>query len=72
MNPDSYRRESETRQDAERASAISGKHTTMETWQLEQHEAQTGATWDNSNSDQSGVDASPGLWGRIKRLFGGK
>lgn len=69
MNEDMYHRQEQTRQQQDRMSAQAGRHTTLETVQIEQEIAETGQT---PEGEFDTTPPSPGLWARIKRLFGGK
>lgn len=68
MNEEFYRRQSENQQEHDRQSAA--KHSTMETYSLEQHEAHAGHL-----PDPKGTDAeppAPTLFQRLKKMLGMK
>jgi hypothetical protein len=68
MNEEFYRRQSENNQDHDRQKAAQQKHSTMETYSLEQQEAHAGHI-----PNPIGTDAEPPqptLWQRIRKLIG--
>ncbi|MFN8380174.1 MAG: hypothetical protein U0452_16055 [Anaerolineae bacterium] len=69
MNQDVYHREQQSRQQQERMAVQAGKHTTMETVQIEHEIAETGQTPEGKFDT---APPKPGLWARIRRLFGGQ
>jgi hypothetical protein len=68
MNEEFYRRQAEQNQDQERQRVASQKHSTLETYNLEQQEAHTGHIPDPKGADV--VPPAPTLWQRIKKLLG--
>ncbi len=67
MNQDFYHREKQSQQGQEKHDAVSERHQTLETWQLEQEAAQTGTP------PPSDEQRPPGFFTKLRRaLFGGK
>lgn len=67
MNEEFYRRQSEVNQGQERQRLAQQKHSTLETYSLEQQEAQLGHIPDPKNAD---VDPpAPTLWQRIRKVL---
>jgi hypothetical protein len=68
MNEEFYRRQAEQQQEHERQQLAQQKHSTLETYNLEQAEAHSGHI-----PDPTGTDAeppAPTLWQRIRKLLG--
>ena len=66
MNEEFYRRQAENQQEHDRQQ--SAKHSTLETYNLEQQEAHSGHI-----PDPKGTDAeppAPTLWQRLKKMVG--
>jgi hypothetical protein len=67
MNSDFDRRQREVDQQHERQKAKLQKHTTLETWNIEQREAHSGHIPSAKNAD---VDPpKPGLLARLRKLI---
>ena len=68
MNEEFYRRQAEANQDHDRQKIAQQKHTTLETYNLEQQEAHSGHI-----PSAQGADTEPpplSLWGRIRKALG--
>ncbi len=68
MNEEFYRRQAEANQDHDRQKAAQQKHTTLETYNLEQQEAHSGHIPSAQGADVE--PPAPTLWGRIRKLLG--
>ncbi len=68
MNEEFYRRQAEANQQHERQHDAQSKHSTLETYGIEQGEANSG----HIPAPQSDVEpaAPPSLWQRIKKMIG--
>lgn len=67
MNEEFYRRQAEANQDHDRQKQAQQKHTTLETYNLEQQEAHSG----NIPSPQSAdVEVPLSLWQRLRKRLG--
>lgn len=67
MNEEFYRRQAEMNQDQERQRANQAKHSTLETYNLEQQEAHQGHIPDPKGADVTPPD--PTLWQRIRKVL---
>ena len=68
MNEEFYRRQAEANQEHDRQKIAQGKHATLETYNLEQGEANLGHIPDPKGADV--VPPEPTLWQRIRKLLG--
>lgn len=68
MNEEFHRRQLEAEQ---REQAAQNKtHATMETYNLEQHEAHSGHHTPGASGERQVPEAQPSLWQRIKKMLG--
>lgn len=67
MNEEFYRRQAEINQDHERQRVNQSKHSTLETYGLEQQEAHLGHIPDPKGADV--VPPEPTLWQRIRKAL---
>lgn len=67
MNEEFYRRQSEVNQGQERQRLAQQKHSTLETYNLEQQEAHQGHIPDPKTADV--VPPAPTLWQRIRKAL---
>ncbi len=68
MNEEFYRRQAENSQEQERQKVAQQKHSTLETYNLEQQEAHSG----HIPKPQQGAEpepAPPTLWQRVKKML---
>ena len=68
MNEEFYRRQADANQDHERQHVQQSKHSTLETYSLEQQEAHSGHIPSAEGADVE--PPAPTLWQRIKKLLG--
>jgi len=67
MNEEFYRRQAESNQDHEHQKAAAQKHSTLETYNLEQQEANLGHIPDPRGADVEPLP--PTLWQRIRKML---
>lgn len=68
MNEEFHRRQLEAEQHEQ--AAQNKTHATMETYNIEQHEANAGHFTPGASDERQVPEAAPSLWQRIKKMLG--